>query len=330
MCGQPVDLLDPTRISYLTANSPNGIDNEHGNAVLEDTNDNSIIISLRNQNAVFKISRAGQLKWILGPPANWSTNFQPYLLAPVGTNFEWNYGQHCPTITPQGTLMVYDDGNDRASPWDPPVADQDNHSRAVEYLIDESNMTVSQVWDTMPADGDRLFTFALGSAYWLPQRRNVLVTYGAITYLNGAHPSVYSPNATMARIVEYTHDPVPQVVFAVSFFDTNDTSSTYKGYLIYRSRHISDLYAHPAEPVTDLAIYPPNSAAAQVGGGGNGAMQLEFSADPTFNYEVQSSADLTNWTTIGTAWPDGGPGNFGFNDLSAGQFTTRFYRVVTQ
>ena len=134
----------------------------------------------------------------------------------------------------------------------------------------------------------------------------------------------------MARIVEYTHDPVPQVVFDLSFWILLAPLPRATAYYCYRSHRIPDLYAHPAEPVTDLAIYPPNSVAAQVGGGGNGAMQLEFSADPTFNYEVQSSTDLTNWTTIGTAWPDGGPGNFGFNDLSASQFTTRFYRVVTQ
>ena len=72
----PLDLLDPTRVTYLTYEnrhgSPVGVDNEHANAIIDDTNDNSIIVSLRNQNAVFKFSRStGQLKWILGPPALW-------------------------------------------------------------------------------------------------------------------------------------------------------------------------------------------------------------------------------------------------------------------
>jgi hypothetical protein len=87
-------LVDPTRVTYLSyGTTPYGIDNEHANAIVDDTNDNSIIVSLRNQNAVFKFSRAtGQEKWILGSPANWGTNWQPYLLTPVGTPFEWNYG----------------------------------------------------------------------------------------------------------------------------------------------------------------------------------------------------------------------------------------------
>ena len=313
-------LLNPTRITYLTYefNTLYGVDNEHANAIIDDTNDNSIIVSLRNQNAVVKFSRSGQLKWILGPPANWGPAFQPYLLTPVGTPFEWNYGQHAPRLTPQGTLLLYDDGNDRASPFDPPVADQDNYSRAVEYSIDETNMTVSEVWDSTTADTNRFFTLVMGDAEWLPQRQNVLVTYAYITYLNGVHPSASAPNATMARIRELTHDPVPEVVFDVSFFDYTNKSPSYAGYYIYRSHRIPDLYAHPVEPVTDLMISQENPTP-----------RLEFSADPALSYVIQASTDLTHWTTIGTPVQEGGLGDFDFEDLTANQFTARFYRVVT-
>ena len=315
-------MLDPTRVTYLTygeySGSPYGVDNEHANAIIDDTNDNSIIVSLRNQNAVFKVSRTGQLKWILGPPANWGVTFQQYLLTPVGTPFEWNYGQHAPMLTPQGTLVLYDDGNDRASPWDPPVADQNNYSRGVEFSIDETNLQVSQVWDTTLADEDRLFTPVVGSTRWLPLYRNVLVTYGYVTYINGVHPSAYSTNATMARIVEYTHDPIPQVVFDLCFFDTNNISSTYKGVFIYRSNRIPDLYSHQPAPVTDLTLTEANQLPA-----------LKFSADPVLTYEVQASTDLQNWTTIGTAAQYGNVGQYEFDDLQAGQYAARFYRVVT-
>lgn len=147
----PIDMLDPTRVTYLTYQFPTtlGVDNEHANAVLEDPNDNSIIVSLRNQNAVFKFLRStGKLKWILGPHANWNTSFAPFLLNPVGTPFEWNYGQHAPKVTPRGTVLLYDDGNARACPYVPPVADQNNYSRGVEYSINETNMEVAQVWDS--------------------------------------------------------------------------------------------------------------------------------------------------------------------------------------
>lgn len=321
----PLNLIDPTRVTYLTygiaSGSPEGVDNEHANAIIDDTNDDSIIVSLRNQNAVYKFDRAtGQLKWILGPSALWGTDWQPFLLTPVNTPFDWNYGQHAPELTPEGTLLVYNDNNYQASPYDPSVPDQTNHSSAIEYHIDETNMEVSEVWNSSwQTNQDRLFTPYVGRVQWLPQTRNVLVDYGAVTYLNGAHPSLHAANASMVRIKEYTHDPVPQVVFDVSFFDPTNTSSAYGGYLCYRAYQIPDLYVHPAEPVADLTVNV-----------GNRIPVLEFSADPTCNYLIQASTDLTNWNTIGTPVEEGGVGSYDFEDLNASQFTTRFYRVVTQ
>ena len=318
----PLDMLDPTHFSYLTyaSTSTYGVDNEHANAVIEDPTDDSLIVSLRTQNAVFKFARStGQVKWILGPPANWGSDFQQLLLTPVGTPFEWNYAQHAPMLTPQGTLLVYDDGNYRASPFDSSVPDQANYSRAVEFGINETNMEVSQVWDSPQSGADRLFTPIVGKVQWLPERRNVLVTYGYVTYINGVHPSPYSANATMVRIREFTHEPVPQLVFDLSFFDYDNTSASYLGYVVYRSFRIPDLYAHPSNPEIELFFSEEN-----------GTPYLQFSADPTQTYAIQASTDLVNWTTLGTAVPESSGGDYGFYDLNADHFTERFYRVVVQ
>ena len=318
----PLDMLDPTRVTYLTYDYGYAVaDNEHANAVLDVPADQSIIVSLRNQNAVFKFSRAtGQLKWILGPPANWPAAFQPYLLAPVGTPFAWNYGQHAPMLTPQGTLLLYDDGNYRASPFDTPVPDQDNYSRAVEFSINETNMQVSEVWDSSwQTNQDRLFTVAVGKAQWLPQTRDVLVTYGYVSYVNGVHPSAYSPKATLARLIEYTHDPIPQTVFDLTVFDPANTSTNYQGYLVYRARRIPDLYAHPASPVADLIVTEENQLP-----------RLEFTADPSRSYLIQASTDFKTWTTLGAPVPDEEAGSYYFFDMNASSFAARYYRVVTQ
>lgn len=319
--------LDATRVTYLTYSAPDsyGVDNEHANAVIEDTNDNSIMLSVRNQNAVIKFSRSGQLKWILGPPANWSDNLAgasllPFLLTPEGTPFEWNYGEHSLMITPQDTLLTFDNGDFRASPFDPPVADANNYSRGVEFNINATNMEVSQVWDSTAAGGDRLFCAIYGKNQWLPQTRDILVTYGDVSYINGVHPSAYSSGATMARIIEYTHDPIPKVVSDLSLFDYNNASPAYLGYAVYRALRIPDLYTHPADPVTDLVL----------SGEGLTGARLQFSADPAHTYDVQASTDLINWTTIGTAVQDGDTGQFEFDDLSVSEFAARFYRVITQ
>ena len=221
-------------------------------------------------------------------------------------------------VTPQGTLLTYDNGNYRASPFDPPIPDQDNYSRGVEFSIDETNMLVSQIWDTMTAGGDRLYTGIFGKTQWLPQTQDLLVTYGAVSYINGVPPSPYAPAAYMVRVKEYTHDAVPQVVFDLSFFDYTNTSPSYRGYNAYRALRIPDLYAHPANPVTDLFLVDENTWT-----------RLEFSADPARHYAVQASTDLTHWTTIGTAVADEFSGDFEFDDFYVSQSTDRFYRVVT-
>lgn len=321
----PLAVLDPTRVTYLTygefSGAPNGIDNEHANALVEDTNDDSIIVSLRDQNAVYKFSRStGQMKWILGPHELWGANWQQYLLTPASTPFNWNYGQHAPYLTPQGTLLVFNDDIYQASPFDPPVQDQSNYTSAVEYNINETNMTVSETWNSAwQTNQDRLFTPIVGRVQWLPQTRNVFAAYGYVNYVNGVHPDSFAPNATMVRLIEYTHDPIPQVVFDLAFFDYGDRSPLYLGYTCYRAYQIPDLYGHPAGPVTDLAIGEENQIPV-----------LEFSADPTLNYVVQASTDLTNWTTVGTPLQDGESGDYDFEDLYSSQFATRFYRVVTQ
>ena len=316
-----VDLLDSHRVTYLTYEFPTpfGVDNYHANAVLEDPADGGIIVSVRDQNAVVKISRGGGLKWILGPPANWAAGFQPYLLSPVGTPFQWNYGQHAPELTAQHTLLMYDNGNARAMPFDARVPDQNNYSRAVEFSIDENNLRVAQVWDTTQAAVDRLYTPALGDADRLPQTGNVLVTFGFVTYVNGAHPSPYATNATMARIREFTHDPVPSLVFELSFFDRNNTSSTYMGALCYRSDRIPDLYAHPLTPVADLCVSPAPGGAL-----------LKFSGDPKRTYNVETSTDMQTWAPAGTAALAAGADCFQFQDTGAPGLGARFYRVVTQ
>ena len=178
-----IDMLDPLRIDYLCFDylALFGIDPEHANAIIDSPSDNSIIVSLRNQDAIVKFSRTGQIKWILGPHENWSAAFQPYLLTPTNTPFTWNYGHHAPILTPQGTLLFFDDGNCRAEPFETQVPDQDNYSRAAEFSVDETNMTVSQVWEFTGTNSpggysDRLYCGLVGNASWLPQTGNVLVT----------------------------------------------------------------------------------------------------------------------------------------------------------
>jgi hypothetical protein len=316
-----IDMLDPLRIDYLTFTIRSGLgwDSEHANGVIEDPSDNSLIVSMRHQDAVIKFTRSGQLKWILGPHENWKTNFQKYLLTPVGTPFAWNYAQHNPQLTPQGTLLAFDDGNYRASPFAASTPDSANYSRAVEYQINEQTMEVSQIWEYGGSITQKLFTPSVGGVEWLEKSGNVLVTFGNITYAGGVHPSAYSTNAAMVRIKEVTHDDPAEVVFDMALWDYTNTAPSYTGCFTYRSQRVPDLYAHPALPVSDLFLQLDT----------NGAPHLQFSGDEARTYTVESSSDISDWEAIGTATPTGS-GNFDFIDEAPAGTGARYYRVATQ
>lgn len=133
----------------------------HVNSIDYDPKDDSIIISSRHQSAVIKIGRDKQVKWILGPAEGWSHKFQDKLLLPVdgkgnkinctdkgrcrGDDFDFSYTSHTAYLVPQkGTLTVFDNGDGRHLRQ--PMFANEKYSRAVEYKIDEANMTVAQVW----------------------------------------------------------------------------------------------------------------------------------------------------------------------------------------
>jgi arylsulfate sulfotransferase len=318
----PINVLDPRRISYCIVYFAGGWDSEHGNAVIEDPRDDSLIVSMRHQNAVVKFSRAtGQLRWILGPPENWGPAWQPYLLTPVGEPFFWQYAQHAPVITRQGTLILHDNGNYRASPFAPSVPAASNYTRAVEYSINEETMEVAQVWEYGRTNvAERLYTDHEGNAEPLPMTGNVLNNFAAVSYVNGAPPSSFGPTATMCRITEVTHEAVPQIVFDLAISMYAKTNTSYRDCSIYRAHRIADLYAHPAKPVADLSVTCED-----------GSTRLRFSADDARSYLVQAATNLFDWETLGSATEDEPPrGDFGFDDEQAGEFPARYYRIVTQ
>ena len=317
-----LDMVQSNRVDYLAFtifNPALGWDCEHANAVIPDPRDDSVIVSLRHQDAIIKFSRTtGKLKWILGPHENWSPDFQPYLLAPVGSPFEWSYAQHAPMLTPQGTLLVYDNGDFRASPFAPGIPDADNYSRAVEYRIDEQTREVSQVWDYGRTNSPRLYTDRVGNADWLPQTGNVLITFGNVDYVDGNHPSAFSPRATMVRIQEVTHEASPQLVFDLALHNYTNMATTYLGYSTYRSHHLADLYSQIPQPVTDLQIQLNGSHST-----------LLFSGDRRYTYTVEGARELGRWETLGVATFNGG-GNYSFTyDEPAGS-PAHYYRVLTQ
>ncbi len=248
-----LDLLDPFRIGY---NSLGGFWNNlfsdttevtrdwsHGNAVIHDPTDDSILVSLRHQDAVIKFSRqTGELIWILGTHQNWDPFiFGDYLFNPVGAEFLWQHHQHAPTITPSGDIIIFDNGNFRASPFDEKLPPAVNFSRAVQFQIDEANMEIRQVWEYGEFADEIIYTPFIGDADYMVETGNVLITFGGITLdSEGVPTDTVVPSKVSARIVEVTHETPAEIVFELSIVD--NTPDLNNGWTIYRSERLHSLY----------------------------------------------------------------------------------------
>ncbi len=148
-------------------------------------------------------------------------------------------------------------------------------------------MEVSQVWEYGRNLAERIYSGSRGDADWLDVRGNVLITFADISYIGGATPSPYSVDARMTRIIEVTHDAMPEVVFDLALFDFEDSSSEYGGFTAYRARRIADLYP------TVLNVAPSSPTP--------GRLAVSWNAIRNYRYRLSTSQDLAAWQPVATA-----------------------------
>jgi arylsulfate sulfotransferase len=190
---QLTDLLDPRRMShgplefvlnFYDRAYENVVDDPlpdwtHANGFDYDDATDTLILSIRRMSAVVKIDlAANELIWILGNHEGWGPEFADLLLEPVG-DVGWTFGQHAPEITADGTLLLYDNGSfGRAYPGRPRQPVSELYSRAIEFEIDEANMTVEEVWSYGGPGSEHFFAEFVSEADRLPLTGNTLVHSG--------------------------------------------------------------------------------------------------------------------------------------------------------
>ncbi len=177
------EFLDTDRVGYgllepywWVRGFPGHLDWTHGNGVGYDPHDDTVMVSLRHQDAILKIDKASkEIIWILGDHAGWSGGHEDKLLKRVG-NFGWPYHGHNPRITGEGTFIMYDNGVVGAIPPDPIKPPTKCFARAVEFEVDRENMEVRELWSSSDENSeDRVISWAMGDAHRLPKTGNVLV-----------------------------------------------------------------------------------------------------------------------------------------------------------
>ena len=212
--------LDETRYAVTDEGAQGPTDWFHGNAVIHDSTDNTIVVSGRSQGVV-KLDYTNRVKWILAAHKGWTTNrrgenLTQFLLQPlditgnpisstavsdgaaVTSDFEWNWYQHNPSYMPNGDLLMFDNGSRRefdATPRTP-------YSRAVSYKIDPVNKTVQQTWTYGKERGAETFSNIVSSAQFLSQSRHIVFSPGyQVPNINGQGGKVAEIDYATERVV---------------------------------------------------------------------------------------------------------------------------------
>ena len=225
----------------LDANRPqapkDGADEDwlHLNGIDFQKKDNSFIVSGRNQSAVVKIDRTtGKLKWILGNHEYWNDSLKSYLLKPVGSDFEWQWGQHAPIFNPKdpSKILLFDNGCARS--YNNPIPATQNYSRVVEYKIDEAAMTVEQVWQFGKEYGSELYSTYISNTRYL-DNGNILICYGGLTKnpsgeaVDFGYPEIYNS----VRILEVV-PATKEVVWDLKLENKDNKKLGYRSYRAYK------------------------------------------------------------------------------------------------
>jgi len=248
------DHLDVNRIGYNlnepywhTRGFPHHLDWTHGNGVSYNAQDDSVMLSFRNQDAIIKLDKSsGEVKWILGPHDGWTGELASKLLTPVGEGFRWPYHGHNPRITHAGTVAVLDNAPFQSMPFNPKPWVGKVFSRGVEYDVDEQAMTVRQVWQSdKELDDDSCFSFPMGEVHRLQETDNMLTIFALcapidenIGFDEWDSPRHYMEYPHGGRVREYLRDDNATLIYDVRIEDEDQVMQ----WEVYGGLRIPNLY----------------------------------------------------------------------------------------
>jgi arylsulfate sulfotransferase len=209
----------------------------HINSANYDASDDSIILSVRNQSAVVKIGRDKQVKWILASPEGWNPALAKKVLTPVDAkgnkikcerskcegNFDWTWVQHTAYKVNEKSrpglvhVSVFDNGDSRG--MEQPALPNMKYSRAVEYIVDEKNMTVQQIWEFGKERGFEWYSPITSVVQYRPKTDSMMV-YSAVAGLG----DVKAFRAGKAQLTPFLHEfkyGTLQSLLEMKFVDSN-------------------------------------------------------------------------------------------------------------
>ncbi len=205
----------------------------HSNAVIYDENRQMVMVSIRHQDWIAGLTwpPSGDAKkdvaWLLGSegaPGDYGTYKH---FTPQGSPFEWQYHEHAPAVMSNGDIILFDNGNLRPG-TDPNDPNNLPYSRVAQFHIDESAMTIKQVWDYKASDGKGGFLYCpfIGDADEL-SNGDVLATFGGA--VDPVTDAIGAPTTRkFGRILELDRSSNDDIVYQVDVNDPTDSYSIYR------------------------------------------------------------------------------------------------------
>ena len=226
-----LDHLDPLRAGFRTHSSRGNrrdlggtLDHSHGNSLAYDPGDDSVVVTLRNLSATLKILRAtSEIRWLFGDPNGWERLADRTFELASGSS--WPHQTAAAAMTPGGTLLLFDSGNDQARPLVTAASPEPAHSRAVEYLIDDRIRIAGEIWASEVPGSDPVISVAGGNVDLLPMTGNRLVSYGAVVDHAAAladDRERVTMDARGSLVREVTGDTPPRLVWELLVRDRTD------------------------------------------------------------------------------------------------------------
>ncbi len=233
------DYLDPMRIGYETFSGywnrrgfQDIIDWSHANTILYDSTDNTVIVNSRYLSSILKIHRDNKdIKWIFGEHTGYADILKPKLIDLV--NGDWFWHQHSPSLTTKGTLLVFNNDNYRARPFN--EISETTLSYAAEYKINDEDLSAEVLWTSVIPGETGIASFAMGDVDWLEKTNNVLVSYGA---LNPSKEFGYDRNWSMIR--EYTYTTPARVVWEFHITASEENDGPQVGWTIFSAERLDN------------------------------------------------------------------------------------------
>lgn len=193
----------------------------HQNSVEYDKNDNSILISGRDQDMIMKIDyKTNKIKWIYSgkKKADWPKKYRDKILTPTkGTSITG--GQHALRLlsdennNPDSENILLYDNNVNVTNGDKKTSGK--YSQAVQYHIDAKKMTIDQTWAYGKQLGKKNFTYIIGNAQRL-DNGNTLICFG------------FKNNGKESNVIEVT--PEGKQVFNATIANSASKAYAYRAY----------------------------------------------------------------------------------------------------